>query len=170
MFHKNCWTSILQWYSDLEGGWVWTTTKRGDGRCDSLSLYSTPFFTSRHGYKMCARAYLNGDELENGTHLSFFFPDALLPWPFRHKVTLMLINQAGKKHQSGSFCPDLRSSPFQRPGRKEMNIASWCPMFVRIKHLLNGGFGKDDSIYLRVLVDTSDLPKIISWRLWGTQI
>ena len=45
------------------------------------------------------------------------------------------INQTGKKHQSGSFCPDLHSSSFQRPGRKEMNIASGCPMFIRIEHL-----------------------------------
>ena len=133
----------------------------------TLSLYSTPFFTSRHGYKMCARAYLNGDGLGKGTHLSFFFVimrgqyDALLPWPFRQKVTLTLINQAGKKHQSDSFRPDPHSSSFQRPRRKEMNVASGCPMFIQIEHLLNGGFVKDDSIYLRVVVDTSDLPKII---------
>jgi len=39
----------------------------------TLSLYSTPFYTSRQGYKMCARAYLNGDGLGKGSHLSFFF-------------------------------------------------------------------------------------------------
>jgi len=133
----------------------------------TLSLYSTPFYTSRQGYKMCARAYLNGDGLGKGSHLSFFFVimrgpcDALLPWPFRQKVTLTLINQAGKKHMTDSFRPDPHSSSFQRPGRKEMNIASGCPMFIRIEHLLNGGFVKDDAIYLRVVVDTSDLPKII---------
>ena len=27
----------------------------------TLSLYSQPFYTSRYGYKMCARVYLNGD-------------------------------------------------------------------------------------------------------------
>ena len=27
----------------------------------TLSLYSQPFYTSRHGYKMCGRVYLNGD-------------------------------------------------------------------------------------------------------------
>ena len=133
----------------------------------TLSLYSTPFYTSRQGYKMCARAYLNGDGLGKGTHLSFFFVimrgpcDALLPWPFRQKVTLTLINQAGKKHMTDSFRPDPHSSSFQRPGRKEMNIASGCPMFIRIEHLLSGGFIKDDAIYLRVVVDTADLPKII---------
>ena len=133
----------------------------------TLSLYSTPFYTSRHGYKMCARIYLNGDGLGKGTHLSFFFVimrgpfDALLTWPFKQKVMLTLINQAGKKHVTDHFRPDPQSSSFQRPGRKEMNIASGCPMFIRIEHLMNGGFIKDDSIFLRIVVDTADLPRVI---------
>ena len=132
----------------------------------TMSLYSTPFYTSRHGYKMCARIYLNGDGMGKNTHLSFFFVvmrgpfDGLLTWPFKQKVTLTLLNQAGKKHVSDSFRPDPNSSSFQRPGRREMNIASGCPMFIRIEHLLSGGFVKDDCIYVRVVVDTSDLPKV----------
>ena len=133
----------------------------------TMSLYSTPFYTSRHGYKMCARIYLNGDGTGKGSHLSFFFVvmrgpfDALLQWPFKQKVTLTLINQNGKKHISDSFRPDPHSSSFQKPGRREMNVASGCPMFIRIDHLLNGGFVKDDAIYVRVVVETMDLPKII---------
>lgn len=132
----------------------------------TMSLYSTPFYTARHGYKMCARIYLNGDGLGKGTHMSFFFVimrgpiDELLPWPFKQKVTLTLINQAGKRHVTDSFRPDPNSSSFQRPGRREMNIASGCPMFIRQEHLINGGFVKDDCIYIRVMVDTSDLPKV----------
>jgi len=38
-----------------------------------LSLYSQPFYTSRYGYKMCARVYLNGDGAGRNTHLSLFF-------------------------------------------------------------------------------------------------
>ena len=132
----------------------------------TMSLYSTPFYTGRHGYKMCARIYLNGDGLGKNTHMSFFFVimrgpiDELLLWPFKQKVTLTLINQAGKKHVSDSFHPDPHSSSFQRPGRREMNIASGCPMFIRQEHLVNGGFVKDDCIYIRVMVDTSDLPRV----------
>ena len=60
----------------------------------TLSLYSTLFYTSHQGYKMCARVYLNGDGMGKASHLSFFFVimkglyDALLPWPFQQKVTL----------------------------------------------------------------------------------
>lgn len=133
----------------------------------TMSLYSTPFYTGRHGYKMCARIYLNGDGLGKNTHMSFFFVvmrgpiDELLPWPFKQKVTLTLINQMGKKHVTDSFRPDPNSSSFQRPGRREMNIASGCPMFIRLEHLLEGGFVKDDCIYLRVMVDTADIPKVL---------
>lgn len=50
------------------------------------------FYTARYGYKVCLRVYLNGDGTGKGTHVSLFFVvmkgdyDALLPWPFRHKV------------------------------------------------------------------------------------
>ena len=133
-----------------------------------MSLYSSPFYTTRHGYKMCARIYLNGDGLGKNTHFSFFFVimrgpyDTLLPWPFTQKVTLTLLNQTGKEHVTDHFRPDPHSSSFQRPcNEREMNIASGCPMFIRIEHLLSGGFVKDDAAYIRVVVDTSDLPKVM---------
>lgn len=59
----------------------------------TLSLYSQPFYTGYFGYKMCARVYLNGDGMGKGSHLSLFFVvmrgeyDALLPWPFKQKVS-----------------------------------------------------------------------------------
>ena len=124
----------------------------------TMSLYSIPFYTSRHGYKMCARVYLNGDGAGKGTHLSFFFVvmkgpfDALLPWPFKQKVSLTIINQAGKKHITAAFRPNPQSNSFQRPNQKEMNVASGCPMFIRHEQLLNGGFVKDDCILLRTVV------------------
>ena len=66
--------------------------KRDADNGKTLSLYSQPFYTSRFGYKMCARIYLNGDGIGKGTHVSLFFVvmkgdyDALLTWPFGQKV------------------------------------------------------------------------------------
>ncbi|KAL5491325.1 hypothetical protein EMCRGX_G016589 [Ephydatia muelleri] len=129
----------------------------------TMSLYSIPFYTSRHGYKMCAKVYLNGDGMGKGTHLSFFFVvmkgpfDALLPWPFKQKVTLTIINQAGKKHVTDTFHPDPQSNSFQRPTQKEMNVALGCPMFIHQEQLVSEGFVKDDCIFLRAAIDTSNL-------------
>ena len=130
-----------------------------------LSLYSQPFYTSRCGYKMCARVYLNGDGTGKGTHMSFFFAlmkgdyDSLLPWPFKQKVTLMLLDQvSGEKVLADSFKPDPNSSSFFKP-TKEMNVASGCPTFVS-QSVLEGNrspYIKDDILFLKVMVDTSDL-------------
>lgn len=130
----------------------------------TLSLYSQPFYTGYFGYKMCARVYLNGDGMGKSTHLSLFFVvmrgeyDALLPWPFKQKVTLMLMDQGPThKHLGDAFKPDPNSSSFRRP-TGEMNIASGCPLFVSQPVLENGTYIKDDTIFIKVTVDTSDLP------------
>lgn len=128
----------------------------------TLSLYSVPFYTHRQGYKMCARLYLNGDGLGKGTHLSLFFVimkganDALLSWPFEQKVTLVLLNQYGRKNIYDQFRPDPQSSSFQRPIKREMNIASGCPRFCRLDQLKEG-FIKDDTIFIGVIVDKTNL-------------
>ncbi|KAG7237123.1 hypothetical protein INR49_032785 [Caranx melampygus] len=130
----------------------------------TLSLYSQPFYTGYFGYKMCASVYLNGDGMGKGTHLSLFFVvmrgeyDALLPWPFKQKVTLMLMDQGpSRKHLGDAFKPDPNSSSFRRPVA-EMNIASGCPLFVSQSVLETGSYIKDDTIFIKVTVDTSDLP------------
>lgn len=76
---------------------------------DCVSL-ATPiaFYTSKYGYKMCLRVYLNGDGTGRGTHLSLFFVvmkgpnDALLRWPFNQKVGL----------GQSPLCPATRLSGF----------------------------------------------------------
>ena len=127
-----------------------------------VSIYSPCFHTSQHGYKMCARLYLNGDGMGKGSHLSLFFIvmrgdyDALLRWPFRQKVTFMLLDQDNVEHVVDAFRPDPNSSSFQRP-RRESNIASGCPMFCSLSELNNHAYVRDDVMFLKVLVDTTDV-------------
>ena len=127
-----------------------------------VSFYSSWFYTSRYGYKMCARIYLNGDGMGKGTHISVFFVvmrgehDALLRWPFRQKVTFMLLDQNNEEHVIDAFRPDPSSSSFQRP-RRESNIASGCPTFCSLSELNNHAYVRDDVMFLKVIVDTMDL-------------
>ncbi len=159
----------------FDGTFLWKIDNYTERRTDAingttLSLYSSPFYTSKQGYKMCARVYLNGDGSGKNTHLSFFFcvmrgpNDALLPWPFHQKVTLLLLNQNGQKNVVDQFRPDTQSSSFQRPIHREMNIASGCPTFCPLSELHNG-FVKDDCIFLGVIVDTLGIPKPVSFSL-----
>uniref|UniRef100_A0A8C5LDL3 TNF receptor-associated factor n=1 Tax=Jaculus jaculus TaxID=51337 RepID=A0A8C5LDL3_JACJA len=131
----------------------------------TVSVFSQPFYTSRCGYRLCARAYLNGDGSGKGTHLSLYFVvmrgefDSLLQWPFRQRVTLMLLDQSGKKnHIMETFKADPNSSSFKRPDG-EMNIASGCPRFVAHSTLesTKNAYIKDDTLFLKVAVDLTDL-------------
>lgn len=135
-----------------------------------LSIASQPFYTSRCGYRLCARAYLNGDGSGKGTHISLYFVvmrgefDSLLLWPFKQKVTLMLLDQSGKKnHVVEVFRADPNSSSFKRPDG-EMNIASGCPRFVPHAVLENtkNTYIRDDTLFLKVVVDLTDLEEL--WK------
>uniref|UniRef100_UPI00398EAA9C TNF receptor-associated factor 2-like n=1 Tax=Pristiophorus japonicus TaxID=55135 RepID=UPI00398EAA9C len=128
------------------------------------SFYSSPFSTHPFGYKLCCRIYPDGDGSGKGTHVSLFLAvvrgeyDEVLPWPFRQKVTLALLDQAHQNHVRESFVPDALSASFQKP-KTHMNVASGCPRFVRQDLLLNpsNSYLRNDTIFLKVVVDTSGL-------------
>ena len=125
------------------------------------SIYSPPFYVGRFGYKVSARLYPNGDGMGKGTHLSIFFVimrgeyDALLPWPFNQKVYFKLIDQDRVQDACDSFRPDANSSSFKRP-KSDMNIASGCPTFISHSRLREGGYIKEDTMYVRVAVDMTN--------------
>lgn len=114
---------------------------------------SPPFYVGFPGYKVRARAYLNGYGLGNGTHLSLLIVvmhgehDALLPWPFQQKVTFKLIDQSQGQHIIDSFQPSLQP-----------NIASGCPLFVPRAVLNSGEHVKEDVMFVKVTVDTTGIP------------
>ncbi|PFX18654.1 TNF receptor-associated factor 2 [Stylophora pistillata] len=137
--------------------------KRNDAvNGERASIVSQSFSDSRFGYKMCARIYLNGDGMGKGTHISVYFMvmrgqyDALLSWPFRQKVTFMLLDQDNVKHVIDAFRPDPNSSSFQRP-KRETNIADGCPMFFPLSELNNHAYVRDDTMFIKIIVDTDGL-------------
>ncbi|CAB1320038.1 unnamed protein product [Coregonus sp. 'balchen'] len=152
----------------FDGIFVWKisdfTKKRQDavaGRAPAM--FSPAFFTSKYGYKMCLRIYLNGDGTGRGSHLSLFFvvmrghSDALLKWPFNQKVTLMLLDQNNREHIIDAFRPDISSSSFQRPV-SDMNIASGCPLFCPLPKLdTKNSYIRDDTIFIKAIVDLTGL-------------
>ena len=131
-----------------------------DGRI--TSIYSPPFYSGRNGYKMCIRAYLNGDGIGFNTHLSVFFVlmrgeyDPLLKWPFESKVSLILVDQNLRQHIVQTFKPSPDSSSFQKP-QSDMNVASGCPQFAKLSVLEEGNYVKNDVLFLKCIVDTSKI-------------
>ena len=126
------------------------------------SIYSPPFYTGRNGYKMCIRAYLNGDGSGEGTHLSIFFVllkgeyDSLLPWPFEHQISLILVDQDQKRHLVQTFKPNIQSESFKKP-KSDMNVASGCPEFAKLSVLDDTSYVKNDAMYIKAVVDTSNI-------------
>ena len=133
----------------------------------TLSLYSPPFYSSPHGYRVCLRAYLNGDGSGRGTHVSLYIVvmkseyDDLLTWPFSHTVQLSLINQVDPLNTSRSishkFSPNPASSSFQKP-QETFNIASGFPEFAPVSVLNDPLYAKNDTMYFRVKLEAPSGP------------
>ncbi|NWQ80161.1 TRAF2 factor, partial [Columbina picui] len=151
-----------------DGVFIWKITEFARKRQEAITgrspaIFSPAFYTSKYGYKMCLRVYLNGDGTGRGTHLSLFFVvmkgpnDALLRWPFNQKVTLMLLDQNNREHIIDAFRPDVTSSSFQRPVT-EMNIASGCPLFCPVSVMeAKNSYVRDDAIFIKAIVDLTGL-------------
>ncbi len=153
--------------SSSDGTMIWKIPQFSQRKADAenrkcTSLFSPPFYSGRYGYKMCLCLYIMGDGIGKGTHLSLFFVvmrgefDNILQWPFTHKVTFKLINQAGGRDIVDTFQPDPMSSSFRKP-KSDMNIASGCPRFVSHTELERGGFIVDDTIFIKCMIDTSSI-------------
>ncbi|EQB78925.1 TNF receptor-associated factor 1 [Camelus ferus] len=153
--------------ASFDGTFLWkitnVTRRCHESACGrTVSLFSPAFYTAKYGYKLCLRLYLNGDGTGKRTHLSLFIVimrgeyDALLPWPFRNKVTFMLLDQNNREHAIDAFRPDLSSASFQRP-QSETNVASGCPLFFPLNKLQSPkhAYVKDDTMFLKCIVETN---------------
>ena len=151
--------------STHNGAFLWripdVLRRRKDAQEERItSIYSPPFYTGRNGYKMCIRAYLNGDGIGYRTHLSLFFVimrgeyDPLLKWPFEQKVSLILVDQNHRRHIVQTFKPTPDSSSFKRP-KSEMNVASGCPQFAKLEVLDDKSYTENDIMYIKCIVDVS---------------
>ena len=150
--------------TSYDGSMIWKIPQFSWRKADAqngkdTSISSVPFYSGRYGYKMCLRLYIMGDGIGKGTHLSLFFVvvrgefDNILQWPFTHKVTFKLINQAGGRDIVHTFQPDPRNSSFRKP-ETDMNVASGCPRFISHADLKTGGFIENDTIFIKGTIDT----------------
>ena len=129
----------------------------------TISLYSPPFYTSPHGYRMCIRTYLNGDGIGKGTHISLFFvimrseQDNLLSWPFKQSVRFTLVNQKNPAlNITEAFVPNPKSPSFLMP-ESDMNVASGFPKFARQSILQDENFTLGDMIFIKCHIDVAGL-------------
>ena len=132
---------------------------------DVVSLYSPPFSTSQHGYRMCMRVYLNGDGAGKGEYISLFLVlmqsdhDELLQWPFMCKVSLYLLPQESPdsvKVIKQSFMPNKDSASFKKP-TSSFNLASGFPKFAHKRTLNDPTFIKNGTMFFKCRVDIANI-------------
>ena len=163
---------ILQ-ATSYDGNFIWKIDNYSQRFKDAASgktpsIYSAPFYVGRFGYKVCARLYPYGDGMGRASHVSLFFVvmrgeyDALLPWPFRQKVTFKMIDQDHIEDTSDAFRPDGNSASFRRP-TSSMNIASGCPLFISHNAFRSRSYVKNNAMFIKISVDTNGL-NLNLWR------
>ena len=156
-------------YTTYKGELIWKITSYSKKLEDELTgrwpvLTSPTFHTGQSGYRMTVQAYLNGDGGAKGSHLSMFFSlmkgqfDAILPWPFRHMVTITLFDQSPEQKNVEKYVLPDQTEPFERP-KLESNIPVGFPFFVQ-KEILDqpNKYIKDDTMFIKVSISRRRLP------------
>ena len=124
-------------------------------------VLSPPFYTSRMGYKVCMRLYMNGHGREWKSNMSFFFVlmkgnyDGILQWPFSCRVELRVLGQGDRRGDDAvvSFQPDPQSASFARPVCG-MNVADDVPQCALPLDIFRrgGGYVENDTMFVKVVV------------------
>ncbi|KAL3858507.1 hypothetical protein ACJMK2_013093 [Sinanodonta woodiana] len=177
---KNQQTQITQLCNALysvtqvtDGTFVWKITdykqKLIESMYKSTEIVSEPFYTSRFGYKMAASVFLNGNGSGEGKYLSVYIKllsgeyDNILDWPFTLPISFAVFDQnSDMEHRaniSESFVPDPTWTHFQKPCKDKDQLGFGYPKFISHEILKTRNYIKDDSIILKVKVDTSNFIK-----------
>ena len=122
----------------------------------------TPFYTDNYGYKLKVRIYPNGYGNYTNTHLTVFIIlmkgeyDAILPWPFKKKVTYTLIDQQEdpleRENVIGQVNNDKGTKHAERPIFQE-NQGQGTSRFISHEKLFSRRYLVDDTLFLQVEVD-----------------
>lgn len=140
---------------------------------EPVYLLSSPFYTSKTGYKLSLKVYLNGDKTVRNSHLSLYVTimrhdfDTLLQWPFPYPITFCLYDQSSRRdHVVHTLKPDLESESFQQP-RMESNKSGGIPEFCPLWKVFSKDFGyiKGNRMFIKAFVDFHLFP-ISIWPLW----
>ncbi len=100
-------------------------------------VYSSCFFTSEKGYKMCVSVHGIGNDVFIGTHVSIFAQlmkgdhDDTLTWPFTGSITFELLNQLeDKNHYKYTVTFPADHAVSQRVVGRERGLGWGIPMFI----------------------------------------
>ncbi|XP_031553804.1 TNF receptor-associated factor 4-like [Actinia tenebrosa] len=134
----------------------------------STVLFSEPFYTANHGYKLRAMLYPNGAKNENAGHMSIYAQikrgeyDDTLPWPFGKDITFTLVDQKINIKNRKNIKDTIHSKNlldsflqcFQRPTSDTNKSIPGLSTFVKHDKLMSKSYAKGDSMV--IIVDVSE--------------
>lgn len=135
----------------------WETVRRAKNNIE-VRIKSDPFYVGLHGYKVQLLMYPNGTKRALNSFISLYFAvmkgqyDAILPWPFRYKVNITIIDQnpdlTQRQNVVRSFVPDPSSENMQRP-ESEQNCGQGFQMFLSHEELMEGFYVVDETLFIK---------------------
>ena len=138
------------------------------------SWYSSAFYTSPRGYKMCLNVKANGDGDHKGTHVACYVHlmsgeyDDTLEWPFHGEITVELLNQLEDKNHLKTKIRFNESIPLlsrQKVVRQKYGVGRGYHGFISQSELslnssLSHQYLKDDTLYFRLSVAVTSKTKL----------
>ncbi|KAH7724375.1 Protein TRF-1 [Aphelenchoides avenae] len=131
------------------------------------TVFSAPFLSGRHGYKLILSMSLWGDGPVRGKYISVYISimkgefDSLLPWPFVHKVTFTLMDQNPvldeREHMVYVVKPSSEAAnrPYLARPIGERNASFGAQAFLPLEDL--DKYVKDNKMFLKCNVDTEHM-------------
>ena len=136
---------------------IWRQAKSGE----KIWIESDPFHT-KCGYKFKIQLHPDGASRGRNTHLSVYFVmvkgeyDDILPWPFRKKVTFVLIDQQEDPNDRENVVMSLSTEPKlwnMKPVTSENITKPGLPKFMSHKKLRERRFIVNDTMFISVKLD-----------------
>ncbi len=132
------------------------------------SVYSPPFYSDRHGYKLCARLFPMGVD-KGGSHLTIYIVlmpgehDNLLKWPFQLQIKISLLDVTRSGHDiTCTIDPRvITSEAFKKPDRSKGFVGYGPTKFVSISTLeASNRYRDNDAFYVKIELDTTKYKKL----------
>ncbi|KAI6242508.1 Trf-1 [Aphelenchoides fujianensis] len=126
-------------------------------------LFSPPFLSGRHGYKLVLSVALFGDGPAHGQFLSIYVcilkgeHDALLSWPFVHLITLTNPRVNERKHLTYAIKPNPTNEnrPYLDRPQSDRNAAFGAQRFCSLADIQP--FVREDALFIKCKIDTENM-------------
>ncbi|XP_015780400.1 PREDICTED: TNF receptor-associated factor 4-like [Acropora digitifera] len=152
-------------HKDIETSapFIWKVTNFWERVCKAktdkeIRVESDSFYVGPQGYKMKLAMYPNGTKEARNAHISLYIAlmkgryDAILPWPFKYKVTLTIVDQnpdlIKRQNFVKSFVPEPGWRSMQRPTSEENERRGFGRFFAHEK-LRAGSYVLDDTLFIK---------------------